>query len=70
MYSDKDCCNLHTSFYCGILKKFFVNLFISVALGLCCCERPFSSCSERGLLFVLVRWLLNAVACLIAEHRL
>ena len=30
----------------------------------------FSSCSERGLLFVAVRWLLTAVASLVAEHGL
>ena len=30
----------------------------------------FSSCSERGLLFVVVRGLLIAVASLIAEHGL
>ena len=32
------------------------------ALGLCCCVRAFSSCSERGLLLVLVHGLLIAVA--------
>ena len=36
-------------------------LFLAV-LGLCCCVRAFSSCGERGLLFVevcgLLRWLL------------
>ena len=46
----------------------FINLFILfylflAALGLCCCTRAFSSCGERGLLFVVVRgfslrWLL------------
>ena len=30
----------------------------------------FSSCSERGLLFFVVRGLLVAVASLVAEHRL
>ena len=39
-------------------------------LGLCCCAQAFSSCSERGLLFVVVRRLLIAVASLIAEHGL
>ena len=32
------------------------------ALGLRCCVRAFSSCGERGLLFVEVRGLLIAVA--------
>ena len=39
-------------------------------LGLCCCARAFSSCGERGLLFVAVRGLLIAVASLVAEHGL
>ena len=32
------------------------------ALGLRCCAQAFSSCGERGLLFVVVRGLLIAVA--------
>ena len=40
------------------------------ALGLRCCARAFSSCGERGLLFVVVRGLLIAVASLVVEHRL
>ena len=32
-------------------------------LGPRCCTRAFSSCSERGLLFVAVRGLLVAVSC-------
>ena len=40
------------------------------ALGLRCCAWAFSSCSERGLLFVAVRGLLIAVASLVVEHRL
>ena len=34
------------------------------ALGFCCCARAFSSCSERGLLFLVVHGLLIAVASL------
>ena len=45
-------------------------LFILAALGLRCCVRAFSSCGERGLLFVAVRRLLIVVASLVAEHRL
>ena len=47
----------------------FINLFylFLAALGLCCAQ-AFSSCSERGLLFVAVRGLLIAVASLVAEH--
>ena len=54
---------------------FFINLFILfilflAALGLRCCAQAFSSCSERGLLFVVLHRLLIAVASLVAEHRL
>ena len=46
-----------------LIKKiyFIFNLFLA-ALGLCCCTRAFSSCGERGLLFVVVHGLLIAVA--------
>ena len=47
----------------------FIYLFL-VALGLRCRTRAFSSCGERGLLFVAVRRLLIAVASLVAEHGL
>ena len=45
----------------------FIHLFLAV-LGLRCCTRAFSSCSERGLLLVAARGLLIAVASLVAEH--
>ena len=41
----------------------FIYLFLA-ALGLHCCARAFSSCGERGPLFIAVRGLLIAVACL------
>ena len=47
----------------------FVFLFLAV-LGLCCCAWAFSSCGERGLLFIVARRLLIAVASLVVEHRL
>ena len=47
----------------------FIYLFLA-ALGLRCCAQAFSSCSERGLLFVAVCGLLIVVASLVAEHRL
>ena len=53
--------------------KFFIffNFFLFlVVLGLHCCAWAFSSCGERGLLFIVVRGLLIAVASLVAEHRL
>ena len=48
------------SFSTPPLKK-FIYLFLAL-LGLHCCARAFSSCSERGLLFVVVQGLLIAVA--------
>ena len=44
--------------------------FIFGHIGLRCCAQVFSSCGEQGLLFVVVRGLLTAVASLVAEHRL
>ena len=41
-----------------------------VALGLRCCMRAFSSCGERGLLFIAVHGLLIVVASLVEEHGL
>ena len=40
------------------------------ALGLCFCARAFSSCGERGPLFIAVRGPLTIAASLVAEHRL
>ena len=39
-------------------------------LGLSFCVRAFSSCGERGPLFIAVRGPLTIVASLVAEHRL
>ena len=52
------------------LKNKFIYLIylLLAALGLRCCVRAFSSCGERGLLFVAVHGLLIAVASLVAEH--
>ena len=51
------------------LFLFFIYLFLGM-LGLRCYARAFSSCSERGLLFIAVRGLLIAVASLVEEHGL
>ena len=48
----------------------FLFLFFLAVLGLRCCARAFSSCGERGLLFVAMHMLLIAVASLVAEHGL
>ena len=53
--------------------SFLINLFIYLflaALGLHCCARAFSGCSEQGVLFVVMRGLLIAVASLVAEQGL
>ena len=47
----------------------FIYLFWAT-LGLRCCAWAFSSCGERGLLFIAVRGLLIAVASIVAEHGL
>ena len=53
----------------GHVILYVIYLFLA-ALGLRCYTRAFSSCGERGLLFVAVRGFLIAVASLVAEHRL
>ena len=50
-------------------KHFYLFIYLA-ALGLCCCARAFSSCGERGLLFVAVRGLLIAVVSLVVEDGL
>ena len=56
----------------AVRQNFFLFLFFLVlaVLGLRCCLWAFSSCGEWGLLFIAVRWLLIAVASLVAEHGL
>ena len=48
----------------------FIYLFIFAVLGLRFCARAFSSCSERGPLFIAVRGPLTIAASVVAEHRL
>ena len=52
------------------LNKFIYLLFIFGCIGSSLLHAAFSSCGERGLLFVAVRGLLIAVASLVAEHGL
>ena len=52
-----------------IVIYLFVYLFLAV-LGLRFCARAFSSCGERGPLFIAVRGPLTIAASLVAEHRL
>ena len=59
--------------YSMVLRLLFLNIFIHlflVALGLRCCTWAFSSCGERGLLFIAVHRLLIVAASVVAEHRL
>ena len=58
------CKALHYSIY------IYFGFFFLAALSLRCCAWAFSSCSERGLLFIALHGLLIAVASLVAEHRL
>ena len=48
----------------------FIYLFILAVLGLHFCARAFSSCGERGPLFITVRGPLTIAVSLVAEHRL
>ena len=48
---------------------YLINLSLA-ALGLRCHAQAFFSCSEGGLLFVVVRGLLIVVASLVVEHGL
>ena len=73
--------HLHQNYFLHILNFqqgalscfFFFNLFIYlflVVLGLRFCARAFSSCGERGPLFIAVHGPLTIRASLAAEHRL
>ena len=53
-------------FFKGTLLFFIYSWLLSVFVA----ARAFSSCCERGLLFVAVHGLLTAVASLVAEHGL
>ena len=60
-------------FSISYFKKKKIELFIYLFggfLGLCCCVQAFSSCSEQGIVFVVVSRLLIAVSSLAVEHGL
>ena len=60
-------------FFLRLPPPIFINLFIYLflaVLGLCSCARAFSSCGERGPLFIAVHGPLTIAASLVAEHRL
>ena len=52
------------------VKGLFSPKLFMAALGLHCCTRAFSSCGKLGVLVIMVRGLLSAVASLVAEHGL
>ena len=57
----------------GFFFFFFINLFIYLfltVLGLRFCARAFSSCGERGPLFIAVRGPITVADSPVAEHRL
>ena len=60
---------LSVGFVFFFLIYLFIYLFLAV-LGLRFCARAFSSCGERGPLFIAVRGPLTVTASLVAEHRL
>ena len=64
--------NIHTKkLEYAINQDFYLLFFVFLAaLGLHCYVRAFSSCGERGLLFVVVCVLLIVVASLGVEHGL
>ena len=64
------CGNEKSSYMCVCVFLIFIYLFIFGYLGPSFCEWPFSSCGERGLLFIAVHGLLIAVASLVVEHGL
>ena len=59
--------NLDSIEFFGFFKFFY--LFLAV-LGLSFCARAFSSCGERGPLFIAVRGPLTVAASLVEKHRL
>ena len=62
-------CFVPNNFFNLFFKMYFTYLFLAV-LGLRCCMQAFSSCSEQGLLLVVVRRLLVAMASLVVDHGL
>ena len=52
-------------------KKNYLFIYLLLAvLGLCFCAWAFSSCGERGPLFIVVRGPLTVAVSLVAEHKL
>ena len=56
--------SLHHLFFFLFLNFYLFNYFLA-ALGLCFCVQAFSSCSNQGLLFVVMYGFLTSVASLV-----
>ena len=63
------CSVIQVGFVLFFLTYLLIYLFMAV-LALRFCARAFSSCGERGPLFIAVRGPLIIAASLVAEHRL
>ena len=63
-------CTRHFILFYFAFYKFISFILFLATLGLRCCMQTFSSCGERGLLFVAVHGLLIVVASLVVEHGL
>ena len=61
--------NIFLNHICLFIYLFIYFYFMAV-LGLRFCARAFSSCGERGPLFIALRGPVTAAASLVAEHRL
>ena len=66
------CISDHVGFFCFFIfyKGNAIYLFILAVLGLRFYARAFSSCGERGPLFIAARGPLTVAASLVAEHKL
>ena len=57
-------------FFFFLIYLLFIYYLCLAVLGLRFCARAFSSCSERGPLFIAMRGPLTIAASLVLEHRL
>ena len=69
LFKARSVCHSLSSFL--FFNYIYLFIYLSMAvLGLRFCARAFSSCGERGPLFIAVRGPLTIAASLVAEHRL
>ena len=61
---------LKVGFFFKNLFIYFIYFLFLAVLGLRFCARAFSSCGERGPLFIAVRGPLTVTVSVVAEHRL